>query len=152
MRKITIGALLLAQTAVAVQPAGAASLHDQDIASRQSVGAFAGARLRLSLDGPRRKASAGLAFAPVQRSTGNDGRAAYRFGEGVAFGSVNGAAPSLQLAGKPDGSTQARLGQDNEDDDKGGGISTLGIAAIVLGVAAIGAFAAFVAIADANTE
>ncbi|WP_431849450.1 hypothetical protein [Allosphingosinicella sp.] len=97
------------------------------------MGAFAGARLRLSL-GAAPKASAAFAIAPMQRSTTGDGAVRMRFGEGLAFGTDGGEPVTLRLAGRrvdrlgiaPNGRVDERAGKH--------GISTVGYVAIGVGV------------------
>jgi hypothetical protein len=153
MKKILIATLIGVQCIAATAPAAAATLEDDPNARRNAFGSFGGARLRLSLDGPDRRASAGLALAPVRRSEGESGSARVQFGEGLAFGSVNGAKPRLSLAGRPVGKPARRAWQDDqEEEEKDGGISPIAIGAIVLGVVAIGAFAGLVAVANENSD
>jgi hypothetical protein len=131
MKTITMGGLLLAQLAIAAQPASAATLHDQEIAARQSVGAFAGGRVRIQLGGRTAKASAGLALAPMGRSVGQDGSVRLRLGEGVDFASTNGGAPGLRLAGRP--IEEVRKGFQDKEADEDDGLSPVAIGAIVIG-------------------
>jgi opacity protein-like surface antigen len=99
MKKLTIAALLAAQLAV---PAQAADLVDTRGVEETRQGAFAGARLRVSLDAqPRERVRAGLTLAPTRHDLRGDGSARLRFGEGLEFGLSDRRAPGLSLAGRP---------------------------------------------------
>ena len=121
-------------------PAFAADLGpDPAGPARHNAGAFAGAQLRLSLGAKRPQASAGLALAPMSRSSRNDGQVRLLIGQGLNFGMVDGHAPTLNLAGKPlKQVVRAAQGQ-AEKEEKDGGISTVGWVGIGVGVLVVGA-------------
>jgi hypothetical protein len=147
VKKIVIAALVAAQVGGAIQPAAAATLDPTSRAERIEAGAFAGARLRLQLGGQQERASAGLTLAPMRRS--GDGRAiGFRTGAGVEFGfTSSGKRPMLTLAGRP---VTKKLRLAAKDDNKDGGISTLAIVGIGVGVLVIGALLALDACADGD--
>ena len=141
IKPIVIVGLLIGQCA----PALAADLGpDPSIAGQRSTGAFAGARLRLPL-GPKQQASAGLSVAPVQYSMSGTGGIGTRFGEGLSFQSLNGRAPTLNVAGRPLKpvlhAAQDDKAKDDDDDDDG--ISTVGWVGIGVAVGVVGAIAGF---------
>ena len=148
MKKLTIAALIAAQIAVTAQPAMAASLGDENGAVAARQGAFAGARLRIPLDGTRaRKAQAGLAVAPVLQGRGADGRTLTRFGEGMELRLVGAQKPELALGGRSLAQlTEGRTGPDGRKM----GVSTLGWIAIGVGVAVVVVLAAGVACQESN--
>jgi hypothetical protein len=136
-----MAALIAAQLSLAAQPAFAADLGDDKgtVATRQ--GAFAGARLRLPLDGPRaRKVQAGLTVAPIMRGRGGDGSVRTRFGEGMELRLAGEAKPQLAFGGRS--LAQLKEGAAGPDGRKHG-ISTIGWVAIGVGVAAVIVFALF---------
>ena len=134
MKKIAITALIVAQTA---SPAAAAELID---ARADSVrpGAFAGARLRISLDsGPRERVRAGLTLAPTRHVLRTNGSNRLRFGEGVELGSGERGGPQVLVAGQPirhvvEGGGAPEGARSN--------MSTVAWVAIGVGVLAVGAF------------
>lgn len=133
MRKIVLGCLL------AVQAAGgqAASLDaGAQTSVRQGGGAFAGARLRLSL-GATPKASAAFAIAPVGRSIGSDGSVRTRFGEGLAFGIDGREAITLKLGGTRVDRLHLAPTRTVREGASKHGISTAGYIGIGIGVAVI---------------
>ena len=134
MKAYIIGAFVAAQLGIAVQPALAADLGDERgaIASRQ--GAFAGARLRIPLDGTQaRKAQAGLTVAPVTQGRQADGRVTTRFGEGMELRLSGAAKPELAVGGRSLAQLKGRTGPDGRKL----GLSTIGWVAIGVGVAAV---------------
>jgi hypothetical protein len=141
MKAFIIGTFVAAQLSIAVQPAFAAELGDERgaIASRQ--GAFAGARLRIPLDGTQaRKAQAGLTIAPVTQGRQADGRVTTRFGEGMELRLSGAAKPELAFGGRSLAQlTQGRTGPDGRKL----GLSTIGWVAIGVGVAAVTLFVLF---------
>lgn len=129
---------------LATQPLQAASLDaGPPPAGERSMGAFAGARVRLSL-GAAPKASAAIAIAPMQRATTGDGAVRMRFGEGLSFGTDIRGPVALRLAG----TRVDRLGiaSNGKVDERAGkhGISTVGYVAIGVGVLAVVALALYV--------
>ena len=148
MKKLTIAALLAAQVATGAQPAMAASLGDERGAVEARQGAFAGARLRIPLDGTKaRKAQAGLTVAPVLQGRGADGRTLTRFGEGMELRLVGPQKPELALGGRSIAQlTEGRTGPDGRKL----GVSTLGWIAIGVGVAAVIVIAAGVTCQETN--
>jgi hypothetical protein len=92
-----IAVLIAAQVAA---PAAAADLTSPGVEATRT-GAFAGARLRISLDAkPRERFRAGFAVAPTVRQFRSDGSTRLRIGEGTEFGISDRKAPGLSLAGK----------------------------------------------------
>ena len=141
MRKSMLAALAAAQIAAAAQPALAADLGDRGtVAQRQ--GAFAGARLRIPLDGSRAgKAQAGLTVAPIVQGRQADGSIRTRFGEGVEFrltGMPGEKGPQMAIGGRSLAQlTEGRTGPDGRKM----GVSTIGWVAIGVGVAAVTVYA-----------
>lgn len=132
MKRLTIAALIAAQI-LAAQPAFAAGLA---AAEEQRAGAFGGFRLRVPLDAVRgdRRVRAGLAIAPALRGRTADGETRLLIGEGLEL-DFAGRAPRLLVAGL-DVRRVAAQGDENEEED-GGGPSTLGWIAIGVGVTAV---------------
>lgn len=140
MKKLTIAALIAAQLVASARPALAADLAEGRI---QEAGMFAGFRLRAPLAGEagRQPVRAGLALAPTLQSRAmNGGEVRTRFGEGLELG-FNGRQPAgLSFAGTP----VSRLAQGSAGPDgHKAGISTLGWAAIGVGVVAVSLFALY---------
>ena len=141
MKALMLGALVSAQILLAAQPALAADLGDERGAVAARQGAFAGARIRVPLDGAgTRKTRASLAVAPIVQGRAADGRIVTRFGEGMELRLTGSAKPQLALAGRP--LSQIVEGRTGPDGRKAG-ISTIGWVAIGVGVAAITVFALF---------
>lgn len=135
MKKLTIIALVAAQVTAVAQPAMAAELTD---GRTQAMGAFAGARLRVPLDGRtgEREVRAGLALAPTLQSRSASGETRTRIGEGLELGFNGDDRLRLSLAGQD----MRRLGAaqaDEEEDEDRGGPSTLGWIAIGVGAVAV---------------
>lgn len=113
-----------------------------------AAGAFAGARVRIKLGakaGPKLRMS--LALAPMTRASG-EGRVAFHFGEGLAFGGGAGTAPGLSIAGRPLSAFSPRRA--SVDKTRASGVSTLGWVAIGVGAAVIIVLAAGVACQETN--
>ena len=148
MKKLMIAALAAAQIAAAAQPAMAANFGDDGRVVAQRQGAFAGARLRIALDGTSaRKVKAGLTVAPIVQGRQADGSIRTRFGEGTEL-RLTGAKPQFALGGRP----ISQLAQDSQlaqggagPEGRKAGISTIGWVAIGVGVAALVLVAAGVA-------
>jgi hypothetical protein len=132
MKKLMIAALVAGQLLTAAQPAFAAELVDSH---GQQIGAFAGARLRVPLNGNarQRQIRAGFTLAPTMRTLAADGHSRLRFGEGLELGITGRQPVRLLLAGQD----VRRLGAAQDNDDRRGGPSTLGWIAIGVGVAAV---------------
>lgn len=130
MKNVAIAALVAGQLLTAAQPALAAELVDSH---GQQIGAFAGARLRVPLDGNvrQRRIRAGLTLAPTLRTLAADGQSQLRFGEGLELGITGREPVRLLLAGQD----VRRLGAAEDDNDRHGGPSTLGWIAIGVGAA-----------------
>lgn len=129
MKKLVMAALVAAQSVAAAQPALAADLVGRD---GQQMGSFAGARLRIALDGPRqeRQLRAGLTLAPTMRIQDSDGASRLRVGEGVEFGIVGNQPARLSLGGVPvNRLAQGPAGPNGERR----GVSTLGWIGIGVG-------------------
>jgi hypothetical protein len=135
MRLLTMAAFVAAQIGIAAQPALAADLGDSSGATASREGAFAGARLRIPLDGNGAgKARAGLTIAPLVQSRRSDGSVRTRFGEGMELRLSGAAEPELAIGGRSLAQlTQGRAGPDGRKL----GLSTIGWVAIGVGVAAV---------------
>lgn len=132
MKIFVSAALIAAQTAAVAQPAFAAEIQRE---THAATGTFAGFRLRVAMGGSRteRAPRLGLAFAPTVHSMNENGETRMRIGDGLEFGfSARRPTPSLSIAGRRLGSTQ------NDDHDRGGGISPIAWVAIGVGALAIG--------------
>lgn len=150
---MTVKALtaFVAAQLVATQPILAASLEDAPFPGRDAqvrTGAFAGARLRLSLnarrDQPRVKA--GIAFAAYQSGRSVRGTSVARFGEGLEIGLTDfRSPPQLRIGGY-----RLTPGKGPRTDGARRNISTLGAVAIAGGVLAIAAVAVYVAADNAS--
>ena len=143
MKKLMIAALAAAQIAATAQPAMAAELAAEPGAASQRHGAFAGARLRIPLDGTKaRKAQAGLTLAPMIQGRSADGSQRTRFGEGLELRLAGDSAkPELAFGGRS--LAQLKEGRTGPDGRKLG-VSTLGWVAIGVGAALIVGPVAFV--------
>jgi hypothetical protein len=138
VRKPTIAALVAAQLLGVAQPAAAADLFERD---SQRIGAFAGARLRLSLGGGReeQRLRAGLTLAPTMHSRAAGGGIQLRIGEGLEYGVAGREPMRLSLGGMP----VNRLVQGGTGPDgRRLGVSTIGWVAIGAGIVvlAVGGF------------
>jgi hypothetical protein len=148
MKTLMIAALAAAQIAAAAQPAMAADLGDSNgpVAARQ--GAFAGARIRIALDGSRaRKPRAGLTVAPILQGRQADGSIRTRFGEGMELRLAGEVKPRLAFGGRT--LVELRQGRGGPDGRRLG-VSTIGWIAIGVGVAAIVLVAAGVTCQETN--
>jgi opacity protein-like surface antigen len=131
MKKILIAALLAGQLAA---PAAAADLVTDARSEGTRTGSFAGARVRISLDGVSRdRLRAGIALAPTAHSL-RDGAPQIRIGEGLEYGLTDRRGPALSLAGRPvrelmEGPRGANGRRQN--------VSTLGWVAIGVGVVVV---------------
>jgi hypothetical protein len=146
MKTLTMAALVAAQL-VAAQPAFAADLGDGGgAATAQRQGAFAGARIRIALDGSRaRKAKAGLTIAPIVQGRRADGSIRTRFGEGMELRMAGGDKAQLAFGGRPLAElAEGRTGPDGRK----AGLSTIGWVAIGVGVAILTLYAIAQACAD----
>lgn len=129
MKKLMIAALIAGQIAV---PAQAADLVDTRGIEGTRQGAFAGARIRVSLDAePRERVRAGVTLAPTRHDLRGDGSARLRIGEGLEFGYSDRRAPGLSLAGRP--VAEIVQGANGPDGDRRN-VSTVGYVAIGVGV------------------
>ncbi len=147
MRQYLAAALVTAQIATAAQPAMAADLGERGtVAQRQ--GAFAGARLRIPLNGSRAgKAQAGLTVAPIVQGRQADGSIRTRFGEGVELRLTGETGPQMAFGGRSLAQlTEGRTGPDGRKL----GVSTIGWIAIGVGVAAVIVVAAGVTCQETN--
>jgi opacity protein-like surface antigen len=135
MKKILIAALLSAQVAA---PAAAADLVTEARSEGGRTGSFAGARLRISLDGVSRdRVRAGVTLAPTRHEL-QGGAVRMRVGEGLEFGVTDRRGPQLSLAGRPVRElAQAGRGPDGQRQN----VSTLGWVAIGVGVVVVGVVA-----------
>jgi len=115
------------------------------------AGAFAGARISLSLGGreARRAPRIGLALSPMLSREGADGRRRIVIGEGAALDLAGGSGPRLTIGGRRIASFGP--GGDGPEIGRRQGISTLGAVAIGVGVAVIvGAALFYDALGDAS--
>ena len=125
MKRLMIAALASAQLAAAA-PASAAELSSNQA---QEIGAFAGFRVRVPLDGTaqQRQVRAGVTLAPAVHSRSADGESRLRIGDGLELGVVGDQPVGLSIAGTP----MFRLAQDPQGPEGNrAGISTLGWVAI----------------------
>ena len=100
MKRLMMTALVAGHLIASTQPAFGAELTEQ---RSREMGAFAGLRLRVPLDGDDRQRQwrAGLAIAPVMYSRSMSGESRMRIGEGLAL-DLSGDQPArLSLAGTP---------------------------------------------------
>jgi hypothetical protein len=135
MKKLTMVALVAAELA-SVAPARAADLIDTAAGDSTRTGSFAGARLRVSLDGisPER-VRAGLTLAPTVHNL-HDGAARIRIGSGLEYGLSDRRGPELSLGGRP----VRELAQAARVQDGGRqNVSTVGWVAIGVGVVLVAA-------------
>src|SRR5687767_14711201 len=98
MNAVVIAALLGGQAMITAQPAVAADLTE---ARTQQMGAFAGLRMRMPLDGTvqQRRIRAGLTLAPTMHSRSADGALRMRMGEGLELGLAGDEPARLSIAG-----------------------------------------------------
>lgn len=88
-----------AMAALIIIPAVPALSAGPETAATERMGAFAGARLRLSLGGPERRIRGGLTFAPTHHRASLDGETRLRFGEGFEYGLVGRGPATLSILG-----------------------------------------------------
>ena len=100
MKKPILTFLLAGQLLAAPQPTFAAELTEP---RTREMGAFAGLRLRMPLDGDARERQlrAGLTVAPAMHSRTISGESRTRIGEGLELGLTAGQPARLSLAGTP---------------------------------------------------
>jgi hypothetical protein len=143
MKPIFLGALVAAQILSCAQQASAADLTEQ---RNQQMGAFAGLRLRIPLDGDarQRQLRAGLAVAPAMHSRTMGGESRLRIGEGLELGIVGREPVRLSLAGQDVRSLgAAQQGEPDEDGRRGPSTVAwvaIGVAALVVVTATVGYF------------
>ncbi|MDZ4306922.1 hypothetical protein [Allopontixanthobacter sp.] len=176
LSKPMIAVLVLTQTFAGVSPAMAEDLPVRDFgpvmvseantdnvdhairarevagAGHYETGAFAGARLRISLGGNRNqpKVRAGLTIAPTLHHRVNQSAPDINFGEGLEFGHRSGHRFSLSAAGQDIGGKKNRAAQAGQDDDEGGLPDWALIAGGVVIAAGIGGLLFFEALDDAS--
>ncbi|HEY0086374.1 MAG TPA: hypothetical protein VGB65_10745 [Allosphingosinicella sp.] len=128
MRKLLIAAVVLAQLGPCAASVQAAELAAGPQQQQTRMGAFAGARLRVTLGGKKQTVRAGLMAAPSVRSV-RDGASSLRIGEGLEYGlSDRRPQPGLSFAGREIGSGK------HLPDGKRQNVSTTGYIAIAAGV------------------
>ena len=100
MKTMMIAALLAGQLLTAAQPAFGAELTEQ---RSREMGAFAGLRLRMPLDGDvrQRQLRAGLTLSPTMHSRSSNGESRTRIGEGLELALTGNQPPRLMLGGTP---------------------------------------------------
>lgn len=136
MKHWMMAALIAGQLSAAAAPLHAADLVATDPAGGQQMGAFAGARLRVPLDGHRRETTRlALTAAPTMHMMRSNGERRMRIGEGFELGG-QGNQLRLNYAGRPVsrlvGGAQGPGGERRD-------ISTIGWVAIgVVGVVVLG--------------
>jgi hypothetical protein len=136
MKPLIALALVSAQLLAAAQPVAAAELGPAYGPTGSQMGAFAGARVRLPLDGKRRELRATLTAAPALHSLQANGEQRTRIGQGLELG-FEGRETRFDLAGQP----VARLAAGGEaPEGKRQGLSTIGAVAIGVGVLLLGLF------------
>lgn len=136
MKHLMMAALLAGQTGVAAAPLHAADLIVVDPAAGQQMGAFAGARLRVPLDGHRRQPTRlTLTAAATMHMMRANGERRMRIGEGFELGG-QGNQLQLSYAGRP---VSRLVGGAQGPGGERSNISTIGWVAIgVAGVVVIG--------------
>jgi hypothetical protein len=136
MKKLMIAALVAGQVLTSATPALAA-----DLTGSQEVqgGAFGGLRLRVPLGGRpgEHRVRAGFALAPTVSSRARDGAVRTRIAEGLEFGYRSGHPLSFSIAGRDLQPRRLGAAQDNDDNHRHRGPSTLGWIAIGLGAAVV---------------
>ena len=100
MKRLTLAVLVAGQLLAAAQPAFAAELTEH---RTREMGAFAGLRLRMPLDGnvQQRQLRAGLTVAPTMHSRTMNGESRMRIGEGLELGLTGDAPARVSLGGIP---------------------------------------------------
>ena len=138
MTKILLAGFIAAQITTA---ASAADFADAARVESTRTGAFAGVRLRVSLDGqPRERVRAGLALAPTLHVGREDGSERLRIGEGLEFGLSDRRPAHLSIAGRP---LQELVREGERGDGRRANLSTIGWVAIGAVVVAVGYLAWF---------
>ena len=138
MKKVAILALVAAQLGTG---ASAADLAGPSSAQAGRTGGFAGARLRVALDGrARERVRVGLAVAPLVRTGGEAGAGRLRIGEGLELGFSERRAPALALGGRP---VKELVRGGGGPEGRRANLSTLGWVAVGAVVVAVGYFAWF---------
>ena len=136
MKRILIAALVASQIA---SPAAAAELVRESSVQERRMGAFAGARLRVSLDRTaRERVRGGLSFSPTMHDVRADGSARLRIGEGLELGLSERSGPGLSFAGTP--VRRIVQGPGGPEGDRRN-VSTVGWVAIGVGVVLVGVLA-----------
>ena len=136
MKKLTMAALVAGQLSIAAQPALAADLTEN---RSQQMGAFAGFRMRVPLDGHsrQRQVRAGLAVAPSMHSRAMNGPSRLAIGEGLELGIAGHRPVRLMLAGQDIRRLGAAQDSEGEESEEHHGPSTLGWIAIGVGATAV---------------
>lgn len=131
--KNLVATIALVSLIAPVAPAAAASPLADSLESGTRFGAFAGARLRLSLGGGEKaRPRIGLTLAPTQQSFRADGRQRLRFGEGLELGFTGREATARVGGYSLTGGGEAEPGKTRM------GVSTIGAAGIAAGVIVAG--------------
>jgi len=144
MKPFALAGFLAAQLLAGLQPALAAELAES---RTPHVGAFAGFRMRLPLDGhgQQRRLRAGLAIAPSMQSRAASGESRLSIGEGLELGFAGDEPVRLSLGGTP----VSRLAQGPAGPDgRRAGVSTLGWVAIGVGGLVVVTLGAAALVAD----
>lgn len=144
MKLIIISALVASQI-LAASPAGAASIQDHQELSQRSMGAFAGARLRMPLGRNPQRPHLGFAIASTRRD-GPTG--AMRFSPGMEMGFTGDGKARFFVGGE-----SWTLAPQSGERSKGpkAGVSTLGWVAIgVAATALVGAGLFYAALTDCD--
>lgn len=140
MKKLMMAALVAGQLATAATPAAAADLVDTRSDTVMQPGGFAGARLRIALDGaPPERVRAGVTIAPTRHDVRGDGSATLRIGEGLEYGVSERRAPGFSFAGQPVRDIVSPVGPNGQRQN----ISTVAWVAIGVGVVAVTVFALY---------
>ena len=148
MKILTISTLVAAQI-LAAQPAAAADLVAQE---QQRIGAFAGLRLRVPLDGANSEGGPrlGVALAPTLHGRNDDAGRELRIGEGVEIGFRAGRPLALSVGGRELTRRQLPLQDAAEEGD--GGIPTWALVAGGVVVALGGAYLWFSEAIDCDED
>ena len=137
MKYLTIAAFVTAQVLATTQPAFAAEFAEN---RTHHMGAFAGFRLRMPLDGnaQQRQVRASLALAPTMHSRAMNRESRLRIGEGLEFGRRGHEPVRLSIADQDLRRLGAQQGDEDTGDDDDGIPTWVWIAGGVVVAAGVG--------------
>ena len=133
MRNWLGAVVIVAHVAVCAAPAHAADLLEEARQRETHTGAFAGARLRVSLGGVRESTRAGMVVAPSVHVIAN-GASRLRIGEGLEYGVSDRRPAGISLAGRR---ITDISGVQRQPEGQRRNVSTLGWVAIGAGVVVV---------------